>query len=103
MDIMNSHSRRCCRRRSSGLAYYLGGLPFWLVQSVSAQTTNATNSVAAPTATAGAEGATGLTGWLEQFHWLQIKWLGNPLWQYVAALSSSWQLAGLDPKQLARN
>lgn len=27
-----------------------------------------------------------LANWLEQFPWLQVKWLGNPLWQYVAAL-----------------
>lgn len=27
-----------------------------------------------------------LTGWLERFQWLQVKWLGNPLWQYVIAL-----------------
>lgn len=27
-----------------------------------------------------------VAGWLEQFPWLQVKWLGNPLWQYVAAL-----------------
>lgn len=60
-------------------------LPF--IQAVNAQTTNATNAAAATTSPApAATGAPWLTGWLEQFKWLQVSWLGNPLWQYVAAL-----------------
>lgn len=58
-------------------------------QSVGAQTTNVTNSVAPvgiTTAPSAAEATPWLAGWLEQFQWLQIKWLGNPLWQYVVAL-----------------
>jgi MscS family membrane protein len=59
-----------------------------LAQSVTAQTNDATNTapVTIPTSTSGPGGGMWLTAWLEQFHWLQITWLGNPLWQYVAAL-----------------
>lgn len=59
-----------------------------------AQTTHATNTIVTTNAVAAAtplpatvaDAATWLTDWLEQFPWLQITWLGNPLWQYVAAL-----------------
>ena len=59
-----------------------------LTQSVMAQTNDsarsATNALSRPDATS--DGVTWLGEWLKQFEWLQIPILGNPLWQYVAAL-----------------
>jgi len=59
-----------------------------LAQSLEAQANDATNTALAaiPNSATRPGGATWLTAWLEQFDWLQITWLGNPLWQYVAAL-----------------
>lgn len=90
---MKSNTRRRFRRWSPGLQLCLVALVATLALPAVAQTTYTTNTIvttnaagamAAPATVAGQP--TWLTGWLEQFQWLQIKWLGNPLWQYVAAL-----------------
>jgi MscS family membrane protein len=86
VGYMNSHSRRYFQRWGSKPTLWLGGLVLSLAQSGSAQSTNLTNSIATSASPPSAEATAWLTGWLEQFQWLQIKWLGNPLWQYVAAL-----------------
>ena len=85
---MKSNSRRNFLRWLPGLTFQFGGLFVALAQTTSAQTTNATNAVVVSTSTSTfiSEGAPWLENWLEQFQWLQITWLGNPLWQYVAAL-----------------
>jgi MscS family membrane protein len=85
---MKSNTRRRFRRWSPGLTFGIVALVAGLARSGAAQNTNSTNSVvaSAPAPSNAAGGATWLTSWLEQFPWLQITWLGNPLWQYVAAL-----------------
>jgi MscS family membrane protein len=55
-----------------------------LSQAARAQTTNI-SAASTPKSAPAAVGATWLTEWLERFPWLQISWLGNPLWQYVGA------------------
>lgn len=85
---MKSNTRRSLRRWSPGLLIW-SVVPIMIAaQSLNAQVANASNSVAAapPAAAPAAAGVTRLTGWLEQFSWLHITWLGNPLWQYIAAL-----------------
>ncbi|MEO8428115.1 MAG: mechanosensitive ion channel family protein [Verrucomicrobiota bacterium] len=82
---MKSNTPRSFRRWSSELTFCLFALATTLVQTVDAQTTNTAAALTpAPAPTSG--GAAWVNGWLEQFRWLQTSWLGNPLWQYVAAL-----------------
>ena len=85
---MKSNTRRSLWRWSPGLLIWLVVPIMIAAQSLSAQVANASNSVAAaaPASASAAAGVTRLTGWLEQFSWLHITWLGNPLWQYIAAL-----------------
>lgn len=91
---MKPNTRRRFRRWSPGLQFRLIALVATLALPAVAQTTYATNSIVTTNAVAAAPpqpamvagAASWLTDWLEQFPWLQITWLGNPLWQYVAAL-----------------
>lgn len=90
---MKSNTRRWFRRWSLGMQFWLISLVATRALPAVAQTTYTTNTIvttnAAATMGAPANVAgqpTWLTGWLERFHWLQITFLGNPLWQYVAAL-----------------
>ncbi len=91
---MKLNTRRRFRRWSPGRQFWLIALVATLALSAVAQTTYATNTIVTTNALAAATpkpatvagAATWLTDWLEQFPWLQITWLGNPLWQYVTAL-----------------
>lgn len=85
---MKSNLTQSFRRRPSRLALLQITVPTALAQSIMAQSNGGPTRTTAPlpASTPVAEGATWLTGWLEQSQWLQVQWLGNPLWQYVAAL-----------------
>jgi MscS family membrane protein len=65
---------------------FLGAGLTAFIPAVHAQTPTETNAAAPSAASATTATTPWLAGWLEQFQWLQYQWLGNPLWQYVAAL-----------------
>lgn len=87
---MKSNTQQCFRRWTQGLHLKIAAIVTGSALPVSAQTANsntATNTAATiPTSSISPGQTTWLTGWLEQFNWLQITILGNPLWQYIAGL-----------------
>ena len=77
------------RQFVGGWRYRLAGLTISSASLLAAKAQSAistgTNSVAMA-ADAPASRNVWLTFGLDRFEWLQMRWLGNPLWQYLAAL-----------------
>lgn len=81
-----------------GLVPWSAGVVTTLAQPAAGAVTNAP-----PTPAATAPSRSGLTFGLDHIEWLQVSWLGNPLWQYLASLSIGGLAVGLAAQDTISN